>query len=72
MKKLNKYVFYELLAPVIGFLVSMVILFIIVIIVGESPIKAANAIWKFTFSNITRTSTMTSISAWRGSTSLAA
>ena len=62
MKRFSKYALYETAAPILGFLASMVILAIIVLIVGESPAKAADAIWKMTFSKSSRAATILSTS----------
>jgi ABC-type uncharacterized transport system permease subunit len=59
--RVKTYRLFELLAPVAGFLVSMVILLMIVIAVGENPLKAVDAIWRFTFSTTARTATILSI-----------
>ncbi len=60
MTRVNKYTLYETVAPLIGFLASMIILVVIVIIVGESPAKAADAVWKMTFSKTARVATILS------------
>jgi ABC-type uncharacterized transport system permease subunit len=62
MKRVSKYTLYEVAAPLVGFLASMLILTIIVMIVGESPIKAADGIWKMTFRSSARTATILSSS----------
>jgi len=46
--KFDKYKLYELLSPILGFLASVVVLLIIVIGVGENPLKAIGAIFKMT------------------------
>ncbi|MEW5814680.1 MAG: ABC transporter permease [Spirochaetota bacterium] len=60
-QKFNKYRVYELLSPIIGFLISLVILLIIVIAVGESPGKAIAAIYKFSLSTSAKLATVFSI-----------
>ncbi len=60
MKRFNKYTLYEISAPLIGFVASMLILLVIVIIVGENPGSATDAIWKMTFASSTRTATILS------------
>lgn len=62
MKKFNKYALYELAAPVIGFVASLLILLVIVVAVGESPGKAVDAVWKMTFSKSARIATIFSMS----------
>ncbi|MCF7937209.1 MAG: ABC transporter permease [Spirochaetales bacterium] len=63
MKKpsFNKYKFYEMLSPVVGFVVAMIILLIIVVAIGENPIKAFGAIYDFTLSTGPRIATVFSI-----------
>jgi simple sugar transport system permease protein len=60
MKKFNKYALYEVMAPLVGFVASMALLMVIVIIVGENPGNAVDAIWKMTFISSTRTATVLS------------
>jgi simple sugar transport system permease protein len=62
MKRVNKYTFFEIAAPLIGFLAAMIVLLIIVIVVGESPANAIDAIWKMTFSTDAKTATIFSMS----------
>ncbi len=59
--KINKYQVYELLSPIIGFIASVIVLLIIVILVGESPAKAVGAIYKFTMGTTARLATVFSI-----------
>jgi ABC-type uncharacterized transport system permease subunit len=49
-------------APFIGFLASAVVLVGIVIVMGESPLKAFDAIYKFTLRNSTRIASVLSVS----------
>jgi len=46
--RLDKYRLLEILAPVLGFLASVLLLLIIAALVGESPARAVGAILKFT------------------------
>lgn len=62
MKRVNKYALYEIAAPLIGFLASMLVLLAIVLAVGESPAKAVGAIWKMTFATPARAATLLSMS----------
>ena len=59
--KIDRYQVYEALAPVVGFLVAVAILVLIVLAVGESPIKTFGAIWKFGLSTPARRATLFSI-----------
>ena len=59
--KLNKYKLLELFAPVFGFIVSLLILLLVVMLVGERPGKVFAAIYKFTFSTTSRLATVFSI-----------
>ena len=56
----DRYRLLEALAPVLGFLFSLVILLIIVIAVGESPEKAAGAIYKYALSSTPKLATIVS------------
>ncbi len=56
-----KYRLFEVLAPIIGFLASMLILLLIVLAVGESPGAAFSAIWRFAFSTTARMATIFSM-----------
>jgi ABC-type uncharacterized transport system permease subunit len=49
-------------APFVGFLASAVVLVGIVIVLGESPLKAFDAIYKFTLRNSTRIASVLSVS----------
>jgi len=51
---------FAILAPVIGFLAAIVILMIIVVLVGETPARAVNAISRITFGNPSRLATVLS------------
>ena len=50
----------SILAPFIGFAAAIVILLIIVVLVGESPGRAAEAIYRIAFGNPSRTATVLS------------
>jgi simple sugar transport system permease protein len=62
MKRPTKYALYEIAAPFIGFAAAMVLLLLIVILVGESPARAMDAIWKMTFSSSAKVATILSMS----------
>lgn len=62
MKRFNKYALYEVMAPLIGFLASMALLMVIVVVVGENPGRAVDAIWKMTFANSMQSATVLSTS----------
>jgi simple sugar transport system permease protein len=62
MKRVSKYSLYEIAAPFIGFAASMIFLLLIVLLVGESPGKAIDAVWKMTFSTPAKTATLLSMS----------
>ena len=59
--RLDKYRIYEVLSPILGFLAAVVALLIIVVAVGENPIKAIGAIIKFTMSTTARFATIFSV-----------
>ncbi len=59
--KLNKYKLLELLAPLFGLVISLIILIFIIMLVGEHPGKAFAAIYKFVFSTTGRLATVFSI-----------
>ncbi len=59
--RFNKYKFYEMLSPVIGFFAAMIVLLILVILVGETPRNAIVAIYKLTLSTPARIATVLSI-----------
>ena len=44
----------EIISPVAGFAGSMIVLLVIVVLVGESPGKALDAIYRFCFGNAGR------------------
>ncbi len=60
--KFDKYKLLEILSPVVGFVASIVVLMIIVIAVGESPVKALAAIYKFSLSRSAKIATIFSMS----------
>jgi ABC-type uncharacterized transport system permease subunit len=60
--KIDKYWALETFSPLAGFLMSMVILLIIVIIVGESPGKALESIYKMALSTGPKRATVISLS----------
>lgn len=51
---------FALLSPIIGFIAAIIILMIIVLIVGETPARAVNAIVRITTSNPSRLATVLS------------
>lgn len=55
-----KYSIFELSAPLIGVIMSFIILMIIVVAVGESPVKALEAIGKFCLGSTSRFATVIS------------
>ncbi len=57
----DRYRLYETASPVLGFLMSLVVLFVIVILVGESPWKAFEAIYRFGLGNAGRRASLFSI-----------
>ncbi len=59
--KLDKYRLLELLAPVLGFSASIVVLLIIAALVGESPASAVSAILRFTVGTGARLATVFSV-----------
>ena len=59
--KIDKYAVYEMLSPILGFLAAVIALMIIVLIVGESPFKAINAIVKMTMGTSARLATVFSV-----------
>ena len=58
---IDKYHLLETFSPLAGFFMSLVMLVVIVVIVGESPGKAFGAIYKFTFSTSSRLATVFSV-----------
>ncbi len=60
--RLRSYLVLELSAPIIGFLASMVVLLAVVILMRETPGRALQAIYKFTFSTAARTASVVSVS----------
>ncbi len=60
--KIDKYRLLEIVSPVLGFLASLVVLVIIVVAVGESPVKAFVAIYKFSLSKSAKLATILSMS----------
>jgi simple sugar transport system permease protein len=62
MRKFNKYALFEVAAPLVGFLVSMLLLLAIAAAVGEGPADTVDAIWKMTFAKGSRVATMLSAS----------
>lgn len=56
----NRFRLFEAMAPVIGFVLALILLLIIVILVGESPADAVRAIFRFSFSTPSRTATILS------------
>ncbi|NOY08662.1 MAG: ABC transporter permease [Spirochaetes bacterium] len=60
--RLDRYKLLEIFAPVAGFLASIVVLLIIVIVVGESPGEALTAIYKFSLSSSAKVATILSVS----------
>ncbi|MFP4362551.1 MAG: ABC transporter permease [Spirochaetia bacterium] len=59
--KFDKYSLLEAASPFIGFAAAIVILFVIVILVGESPARALSAIIRFSMGNTGRLMTVFSI-----------
>ena len=59
--RFDKYRLMELLAPVLGFLASIVVLLIIAVVVGETPGNSIRAILKFTVSNASRLASVFSV-----------
>ncbi len=51
---MNKYSILKLAIPFVSFLASMAMLLVIVVLIGESPGNAVEAIWKMTFSRTSR------------------
>ena len=61
MLKLDKYKALEILAPILGFLASVVLLLVIAAIVGESPARTVSAILRFTVGTGARLATVFSV-----------
>lgn len=59
--RLDRYRIYETASPLLGFLMSLVVLFFIVILVGENPWKAFEAIYRFGFGTAGRRASLFSI-----------
>jgi simple sugar transport system permease protein len=60
--RISKYVVLEQAAPFIGFIASMIVLLAIVIVLGEDPVKAVQAIYKFSMSSAAKLAAVLSIS----------
>ena len=61
-RRLSGYVLLSQSAPIIGFVASMVVLVIIVVLMRESPLKAVDAVYKFSLSNAAKLAAVLSIS----------
>jgi general nucleoside transport system permease protein len=59
--RLDRYRLLEILAPLTGFFLSLLILLAMVMAVGESPQKAAEAIWRYALSSTAKLATIASL-----------
>ena len=59
--RFDKYRLYETASPALGFVMALVVLFIIVILVGENPFKAFEAITRFGLGTAGRRASLFSI-----------
>lgn len=58
--RVNRFRLMEAGAPIVGFLLAMILLLVIVTLVGENPFDAVGAIFRFSFSTASRTATILS------------
>jgi general nucleoside transport system permease protein len=61
-RRFNRYLFLEQAAPFVGFIASMIALLAIVIFMREDPLKAIQAIYKFSMSSAAKVAAVVSIS----------
>ena len=59
--RIDKYGLMEIVSPFLGFLASVVVLIAIVILIGENPLKAFEAVYKFTLISSAKVASVFSI-----------